>query len=1560
MLFLVCCQCLTPVYCPGQRLHFIAIPLPIAALTKCLAILARPKHQFGAKYYFTKQPGFDCLELHLKFRSNMLSGVLSLLHKSRTGEKVIPKPIMNPPPGERVQRFVGDRVRFTLKGRDGQTLPPKWRAKLRTNLGRAELLRSEIIQAHTHKLSAAGASWHDLPMEPAMGEWSLELPLTEVGYFNAKAYLIDPEGWQHWPEGLDVGISVHPDAYRTANTIYCAFPRMFGGTKTSFTTQDEQLENQFKSLDQKGWTIIPPSGKLRDLIQELPHIIDTLGCRILHLLPVNPVPTTYARFGRFGSPYAALDLTAIDPALVVFDRHTTGVDQFCELTRAAHLRGGRVFLDIVINHTGWGSVLQEKHPEWFLRDADGSFVSPGAWGVIWEDLVELEHRHVELWDALAEVFLTWRRRGVDGFRCDAGYKVPLPAWQYITARVRQEFPETIFLLEGLGGAWELTENLLTEGGMQWAYSELFQNYSGLQVAGYLDHSLKQNQRVGLLVHYSETHDNERLAARGRAWSLLRNRLCALTSVSGGFGFTCGVEWLAPERVNVHSSRGLAWGNPNNLVAELAQLGRLLAEHPCFFDGAKLTRLSPVDSPMYVLRRDSEEGKDSVLVLANNDVDRAQLFALPGESLAGMGELKFELTGQTPPKMKAAGDGKITFSLEPGAACCLSATAKPQGLSGEDYRQARARAAFALTALSRKLPIESIPRVDWRKLEELINENPAGFLAAISCLDAKIVQAENGGFIEFVKSNTLGIYPRVILWALPDRRKVSLVPPDHWLLIQDAAPFRATLALDDGISPRHAQSIPVRGGYVACFAPLEAAADGRLALERYADKDSNVEAGIRFLPPGPDLDSGGTKPLSMANLPMFQDISSTAIEVKSGAKAVYPTEQPLVLLTNGIGGMARMCVDFGAVKSKYDCVLAANLDPKVPVDRHVFVKRARVWINADGFITPLDLRNLASFEPGPPAVWHFLANAGDGRTVEVRITANMLEGRNTTVLYFDRPAINRFKAKPLPEDCEVRLTVRLDIEDRNFHGETKRNGAAEHHFSTHMRSLTEQSGFVFAPAPDRRLRVFSDAGFYHSEPEWSENIPHPVEQNRGQMGSGDAYSPGWFDLPFAKGAAISLIACADAQDPTPEEIQSAKKSPEESPAQTMARGVFAADDAFGRQLLRAARAFVVRRDGGKTVIAGYPWFLDWGRDSLICARGLLAAGMVEEVKQLLTVFGRFARNGTLPNTIHGEDASNRDTSDAPLWYGVVCEEAAQLAGNELYRLQVGGGQDTIADVLVEIARGYMNGTPNGIRMDPSSALVWSPSHFTWMDTNHPAGTPREGYPVEIQVLWIRFLRQLGRLGGKESERWRELAQLAGTSLQKYYWLEDRGYLADSLVASAGRSASEAVVDNSLRSNCLLAVSLGLLSGEPARRCVEAAARYLVVPGALRSLAPLPVSPPLPIYGNDGRLLNNPPEPYRGHYEGDEDTRRKPAYHNGTGWTWTFPSFCEALARAWDYSPEAVAAAKAYLGSMDRLLVEGCLGQIPEIVDGDAPHTQRGCDAQAWGVTEALRVWKYLRA
>jgi predicted glycogen debranching enzyme len=1438
---------------------------------------------------------------------------------------------MEPAPGERLVRFVGDRIRFTLhdgSGRNG------WRALLRTNLGRATALRREIIAAHAGGPVHAGESWRDVPMQQNGDAWQIELPLAEAGFFKAKAYLLDPKGWQHWPDGQDVGISVHPNFARTANTIYCAFTRLFGATKNLPSPRDKKLEVQLQQLDEKNFTVIPPSGKLRDLARQLPHIVQTLGCRIIHLLPIHPTPTTFARFGRFGSPYAALDLTAIDPALVEFDKRTTGVDQFCEFTHAAHSLGARVFLDIVINHTGWGAALQENHPEFFLRNSDGTFASPGAWGTTWEDLVELKQNDVALWDKIADALLIWCRRGVDGFRCDAGYKIPVPAWQYIIARVQDEFPETIFLLEGLGGSWEATENLLTDGEMQWAYSELFQNYSGRQIADYLDYANRQSSRVGTYVHYSETHDNDRLAARGRAWSLLRNRLCALTSASGGFGFTGGVEWLATEKIKVHGCAGLAWDNPDNIVSELAQLNCLLADHPCFFDGAKLTRLSTPDSPVYALLRESAEGKDSVLVLVNTDAEKENPSTISKSEIRNL-KSEIDLLGQPFPKFSVEKD-KIVFKLAPGACHCLAPTAEPQGLSGDAYRRARAQAAWALEALGKIVPVETIDGLDWRWLAGQVEHSSANFLAAASEFAAR---GSKSSLVELLRdAEQLKIFPRVIIWTLLDRRRVTPVPPGHWLLIQDSAPFRATLQVqsaecgvrNENQGAVHVQSTATGNGHVACFAPQDMATDAQLFLERYATTSQKITAAIRLLP---------ATPHSALRTPQSTD---------------------LVLLANGIGGMARLCVDLGRVNSKYDCVLGANLNSSVPVDRHVFVKRLRAWVNANGFLSPLNVKNLASFAAGPPAVWQFVANAGDGRTVEIELRAEMSEGKNTTIFHFSRPTAEHAAGKQLPANADVRLTARFDIEDRNFHSETKRTGGADYHFSTNTHTLSElrtpnsglpKTGFALTPAPDRQLRVFANSGEYHPQPEWCENIPHPVEQSREQTGSGDAYSPGWFELPLPKGASVTLVVTAEM------DTASFGVPPSGGPNRLKP-----GHPTFEEQLAQAARAFVVRRDEGKTVIAGYPWFLDWGRDSLICARGLLAAGMAAEVKHALLMFARFEENGTMPNTIHGDDASNRDTSDAPLWFGVACEETAawdKKTEAEFYDTTVDQSGRTLRDVLRSIATNYTKGTPNGIRMDPDSALIWSPSHFTWMDTNHPACTPREGYPVEIQALWIRLLRQLEKIsGGDDRKKWGGLAERAAILLEKFFWLKDKGWLADVLLAKPGVAAREATPDDALRSNGLFAVSLGLVTGERAKRCVEAAQKYLVVPGALRSLAPLPVSVPLPIYGNDGRLLNNPVEPYWPRYEGDEDTRRKPAYHNGTAWTWTFPVFCEALARAWDFSPEAVTAAKAYLGSMDQLMKEGCLGQVPEILDGDAPHAQRGCDAQAWGVTEALRVWRLL--
>ena len=179
--------------------------------------------------------------------------------------------------------------------------------------------------------------------------------------------------------------------------------------------------------------------------------------------------------------------------------------------------------------------------------------------------------------------------------------------------------------------------------------------------------------------------------------------------------------------------------PDNIVGELARLNRLLNDHPCFFDNAALTRLSPPDSPVFALRRVSGEGADSVLVLVNNDTKLPQKISLGPEAFPDAGKLAFELAGSAPPKSKKLKSGEIEFSLEPGAAHCLSADPNPRGLSGDDYRNARAQAAWALTALGHALPVEQIPAFEWRDLARIAKENPAALLAACSSADAETVR-----------------------------------------------------------------------------------------------------------------------------------------------------------------------------------------------------------------------------------------------------------------------------------------------------------------------------------------------------------------------------------------------------------------------------------------------------------------------------------------------------------------------------------------------------------------------------------------------------------------------------------------------------------------------------------------------------------------------------------------------------------------------------------------------------------------------------------------------------
>lgn len=286
----------------------------------------------------------------------------------------------HPAPGSHLLRFRGDTETFILI----LTGYKKGKAWLRTNIGRVKTTREEIIKEISDNAPRLGRDWFDIPMKRIDDcRFQLTLPLCETGHFEAKCFFLekshsDPK----WPEGDNICINVKPAASCSANIIYNAFVRQFGPDKSM--GRSPLLKNRLiNDLDKKHFTVIPPSGTFRDLIKELDFIIGDLGCRIIQLLPVHPTPTTYARMGRFGSPFAALSFTAVDPAQAEFDPKVTPLEQFKELVDAIHKRNAKVILDIAINHTGWGARIHETHPEWLIRNPDGQIEVPGAWGVRW-------------------------------------------------------------------------------------------------------------------------------------------------------------------------------------------------------------------------------------------------------------------------------------------------------------------------------------------------------------------------------------------------------------------------------------------------------------------------------------------------------------------------------------------------------------------------------------------------------------------------------------------------------------------------------------------------------------------------------------------------------------------------------------------------------------------------------------------------------------------------------------------------------------------------------------------------------------------------------------------------------------------------------------------------------------------------------------------------------------------------------------------------------------------------------------------------------------------------
>jgi predicted glycogen debranching enzyme len=376
-------------------------------------------------------------------------------------------------------------------------------------------------------------------------------------------------------------------------------------------------------------------------------------------------------------------------------------------------------------------------------------------------------------------------------------------------------------------------------------------------------------------------------------------------------------------------------------------------------------------------------------------------------------------------------------------------------------------------------------------------------------------------------------------------------------------------------------------------------------------------------------------------------------------------------------------------------------------------------------------------------------------------------------------------------------------------------------------------------------------------------------------------------------------------------------------------------AFASPLHRAADAYLVKRGSGKTIVAGYPWFTDWGRDTFIALRGIcLAADRIDEARQILLEWSGAISEGMLPNRFpdHGE-APEFNSVDASLWFVIAVYDLFDAAARR--GIEISASDRSALDSAVNaILTGYADGTRFGIRADDDGLLAAGVPglQLTWMDArvgNHVV-TPRIGKPVEIEALWLNALW----LASAQSPRWSALFTRGRASFQKRFWNDAMGALYDVIDVDHRPGTA----DSSFRPNQIFALGglpVVLVSDEQASRALTAVESRLWTPVGLRSLAPT--------------------EPgYIGHYGGDVPSRDR-AYHQGTVWPWLLTPFVEAWVRVRGGGPRVIADARErFLAPLLGHLDEAGLGHVSEIADGNFPHTPNGCPFQAWSVGEALRL------
>lgn len=633
-----------------------------------------------------------------------------------------------------------------------------------------------------------------------------------------------------------------------------------------------------------------------------------------------------------------------------------------------------------------------------------------------------------------------------------------------------------------------------------------------------------------------------------------------------------------------------------------------------------------------------------------------------------------------------------------------------------------------------------------------------------------------------------------------------------------------------------------------------------------------------------------------------------------------------LEADGLGGFASGTVA-GIRTRRYHALLLAARTP--PTDRFVLVNGLEVWAKtgaaehplsshsyAPGVIHPAGFKHIESFGAEPWPTWVYKL---DDRT-RIRQEVFVPHGHAACVVTW----------RVLTAGREVSLRVRPLLSVRDYHSLHHENAQCSFHSEAGAGRITWRP-YWGAPGV---TALFN--GWYGAGPEWYRSFLYSQERARGLDCVEDCSSPGEFGFALSGEGEACLILATDTPPDRPLPGGSAAEVVGALRERETARR-----SGLGVGLARSADAYIVERGIASTIIAGYPWFTDWGRDTFLSMRGLcLATGRLEIARRILTEWSRAQVEGLLPNRFpDAGEAPEFNSVDAALWYVQAAHDFLVLAeASPEFRLP-GGDERLIRRTCVRALQAYARGTRLGIGADEDGLLRCGEggSSLTWMDAraHGEAVTPRVGKPVEVQALWINALM----LCSADEPSFGALAERALASFAKRFWDKERRCLYDVVDADHRRGET----DGRLRPNQLLAVgglTHQLIRGTHARAIVDLCERELLTPMGLRTLAP----------GEPGYVPH-----YIGPGGASGPVERDHAYHNGTVWPWLVGPFAEAWVRVRRGTQKSKREARErFLRPLLESTGRHGLGHIAEIADAEEPFTPRGCPFQAWSVGEALRL------